>query len=61
MSLAAYVSEDSLVGISGKRYPLVMQTLSASVQGNARAKKWEWVGRGVVGRVWGTFGIALEM
>jgi hypothetical protein len=29
---------------------------------NARAKKWEWVGRGVgEGRVWGTFGIALEM
>jgi hypothetical protein len=25
------------------------------------AKKWEWVGRGVGGRVWGTFGIALEM
>jgi hypothetical protein len=21
-----------------------MQTLNASVQGNARAKKWEWVG-----------------
>jgi hypothetical protein len=31
------------------------------VQGNARAKKWEWVGREVGGRVWGTFGIALEM
>ena len=26
-----------------------MQTLYAPVQGNARAKKWEWVGR----RVWG--------
>jgi hypothetical protein len=33
-----------------------MQTLYASVQGNARAKKWEWVGRGVCGgRVWGEF------
>jgi hypothetical protein len=30
--------------ISGKRGPLFMQTLYASVQGNARAKKWEWVG-----------------
>jgi hypothetical protein len=40
---------------------LVLQTLYASVQGNARAKKWEWVGRGVGGRVWGTFGIAFEM
>ena len=37
MSLAAYVSE--------KRGPLVLQTLDASVQGNVRAKKWEWVGR----------------
>jgi hypothetical protein len=26
-----------------------MQTLYASVQGNARAKKWEWVGSGVGG------------
>ena len=33
--------------ISGKRGPLVLQTLYASVQGNTRAKKWEWVGRGV--------------
>jgi hypothetical protein len=24
-----------------------LQTLYAPVQGNARAKKWEWVGRGV--------------
>jgi hypothetical protein len=30
--------------ISGKRGPLVVQTLYASVQGNARAKRWEWVG-----------------
>jgi hypothetical protein len=38
------------------------QTLYAPVQGDARAKKWEWVGREVGGgRVWGTFGIALEM
>jgi hypothetical protein len=27
--------------------PLVLQTLYASVQRNARVKKWEWVGRGV--------------
>jgi hypothetical protein len=39
--------------------PLCRVTLS--LIGNARAKKWEWVGRGVGGRVWGTFGIALEM
>jgi hypothetical protein len=40
---------------------LDLQTLYAPVQWNARAKKWEWVGRGVGRRVWGTFGIALEM
>jgi hypothetical protein len=37
---------------------MVLQTLYAPVQGNARAKKWEWVGRGVG---WETFGIAFEM
>jgi hypothetical protein len=46
---------------TGKRGPLDLQTLYAPVQGNARAKKWAWVGRGMGGRVWGTFGIALEM
>jgi hypothetical protein len=30
--------------ITGKRGPLVVQTSSASVQGNARANKWEWMG-----------------
>jgi hypothetical protein len=39
--------------ISRKRGPLVIQTLYASVQGNARAKKWEWVGRGVGGEGYG--------
>ena len=48
VSLAAYVAEDGLVG-RGKRGPLVLQTLYAPVPGNARAKKWEWVGRGIVG------------
>jgi hypothetical protein len=37
-----------------------LQTFYASVQGNTRAKKWEWVGKGV-GGVWGTFGIAFEI
>jgi hypothetical protein len=48
MSLAAYESEDGLVGHQW-RGPLVMQTLYASVQGNTRAKKWEWVDMGVGG------------
>jgi hypothetical protein len=58
VSLAAYVAEDGLVShyweerplglanFTGKRGPLVLQTLYGPVQGNARAKKWEWVGRG---------------
>jgi hypothetical protein len=37
-----------------------VQTLYASVQGNARAKKWEWVGGGVgregMGDVWDSIG-----
>ena len=35
------------LGITGKRGPLDTQTLYAPVQGNARAKKGEGVGRGV--------------
>jgi hypothetical protein len=46
LTVAAYVSK----GYHGKSGPLDTQTLYASVQGNARAKKWEWVGRGVGGR-----------
>jgi hypothetical protein len=45
MSLAAYVSEDGLVGHHWEERPLGLATLYASVQGNTRAKKWEWVGR----------------
>ena len=41
---------------SGKRGPLVVQTLYASVQGNARAKKREQVGRGGGGGYGGLLG-----
>jgi hypothetical protein len=40
---------------------LVLQTLYAPVQGNARAKKWEWVGGGWGVGLKGMFGIAFEM
>jgi hypothetical protein len=48
LTLAAYVSKDGLVGHHW-RGPLDLQTLYAPVQGNgnARAKKGEWVVRGV--------------
>jgi hypothetical protein len=52
MSLVAYMAEDSLVGHQWKGRPLVLQRLYAPVQGNARARKWEWVGWGA-GRGWG--------
>ena len=45
--------------ISGKRGPLVVETLSDSVQGNARAKKWEQMGMGVgegMGDFWDNIG-----
>jgi hypothetical protein len=39
-----------------------LHTLYVPVQGNTRAKKWEWVSREQGGgRVYGTFGIAFEM
>ena len=47
MSLAAYVAEDGLVGHHWEERPLGLQALYAPVQGNARAKLWEWVVRGV--------------
>ena len=46
MSLAAYVAEDGLVSHQREERPLVLQRLYAPIQGNARARKQEWVGRG---------------
>jgi hypothetical protein len=46
VSLAAYVAEDGLAGHHWEKRPLILQTLYTPVQGNSRAKKWEWVGRG---------------
>jgi hypothetical protein len=43
-----------------KRVPLVVQTLYASVQGNARAKKLEWVGE-PVGDFWDSIGNVNEI
>ena len=49
MSLAAYVAEDGLVGHHWEERPLVFGRFYAPVQGNARARKWEWVGWGAGG------------
>jgi hypothetical protein len=42
--------------ITGKRGPVDTQTVYAPVQGNAKAKKWEWVGREVGGGYGGLLG-----
>ena len=47
MSLAAYVAEDGLVGHQWEERPLVLRRSYATVQGKARARKWEWVGWGL--------------
>jgi hypothetical protein len=46
VSLVAYVAEDDLVSHQLEEKPLVLRRLYAPVQGNARAKNWEWVGWG---------------
>jgi hypothetical protein len=46
VSLVAYVAEDGLVGYQWEERPLVLRRSYAPVQGNARARKWEWVGWG---------------
>jgi hypothetical protein len=65
VSLAAYVSEDDLVGHHWEGRPLGFVNFICLNTGECHVKKWEWVGRGVSvcvwGRVWGTFGIAFEM
>jgi hypothetical protein len=57
VSLAAYVAENGLVGHHWEEKPLGIANLYAPIQGNARAKKWEWVGRGAgrregIGNFW---------
>jgi hypothetical protein len=63
LTLAAYVSKDGLVSHHWKRGPLDTQTLYAPGQGNARAKKWERVGRelgGGMGDFWDSIGNIIE-
>jgi hypothetical protein len=61
INLQFYISGLLFIKEPAKRGPLDLQTLYAPVQGNARAKKGEWVGRGSGRWVWGTFGTALKM
>jgi hypothetical protein len=61
LTLAAYISKDGLVGHHWKDRPIGLANFICPVQGNARAIKGQWVGRGLEGWLWGTFGIALKM
>jgi hypothetical protein len=62
VSLAAYVSEDGLVGHQWKERPIGRANFICLNTGECRAKKWEWMGRGGGGgEGMGDFGIALEM
>jgi hypothetical protein len=54
VSLAAYVSEDGLVGHHWKERPL---GLANFVWLSMRDKKWEWVDRGVGGQGVGEMGL----
>jgi hypothetical protein len=46
VSQTAYVAEDGLVSHQWEERPLVLRRLYVPVQGNARARKREWVGWG---------------
>jgi hypothetical protein len=47
LTLAAYVSKDDLIRDHWKERPIGLTNIICPSTGNARAKKWEWVGRGV--------------
>jgi hypothetical protein len=61
VSLAAYVSEDGLVGHYWKERPIVLANFICLSTAERQGQEVGVGGRGVWGRVWGTFGIALEM
>jgi hypothetical protein len=53
LTLAAYVSEDGLVGHQWKERPIGLANVICPSTGEHQGQKWEWVGREVGGRVWG--------
>jgi hypothetical protein len=61
VSLAAYVSEDGLVSYHWKERPIGFANFICLRTGEHQGQEVGVGGRGVGGRVWGTFGIALEM
>jgi hypothetical protein len=61
LTLAAYVSKDGLVGHHWKEKPIGNTNFICPSTGERQGQKMGIMGREVGGRVWGTFGIALEM
>jgi hypothetical protein len=62
LNLAAYVSKDGLVGHHWKERPIGLANFICPSTGEHQGQKvGVGVEGGVEGRVWGTFGIALEM
>jgi hypothetical protein len=55
LTLAAYVSKDGLVGHHWKERPIGLANFICPSTGERKGQKWEWVGRGVGGGVWGDF------
>jgi hypothetical protein len=61
LTLAAYLSKDGLVGHHCKERPIGLANFICLSTGEHQGQKVGVVVRGVGGRVWRTFGIALEM
>jgi hypothetical protein len=61
VSLAAYVSEDGLVGHHWEERPIGLANFICPSTGERQGQEVGMGGEGSRGRVWGTFGIALEM
>ena len=61
LTLAAYVSEDGLVGHEWKERPVGLANFIYLSTGECQGQEVGVRGRGVEERVWGTFGLALEL
>ena len=61
VSLAAYVSKDDLVGHQWKERPIGFANFICLSTGEGQGQEVGVGFRGVGGRVWGTFAVALEI
>jgi hypothetical protein len=61
LSLAAYVSEDLLVGHQWKEKPIVLANFICLGTGECQGQEVVVGGEELGGRVWGTFRVVLEI